>query len=86
MFGVSELKLLKQYIFSDVIYGLYVKIFAQVAGYCEKVASLQDRRAGLYHALEEAILKLKANKDIVAFQNTTKRIGGILLDPQSRQK
>jgi len=48
----------------------------KVAGYCEKVASLQDRRAGLYHALEEAILKLKANKDIQAFQNTTKRIGG----------
>jgi len=48
----------------------------KVAGYCEKVASLQDRRAGLYHNLEEALLKLKANKDISAFQNTLKRIGG----------
>ena len=32
-------------------------IWAQVAGYCEKVAALQDRRAGLYHALEEALLR-----------------------------
>jgi len=48
----------------------------KVAGYCEKVASLQDRRAGLYHNLEEALLKLKANKDISSFQNTVKRIGG----------
>jgi len=48
----------------------------KVAGYCEKVASLQDRRAGLYHNLEEALLKLKANKDISSFQNTLKRIGG----------
>merc|ERR1712096_561919 len=47
-----------------------------VAGYCEKVASLQDRRASLYHNLEEALLKLKANKDISSFQNTLKRIGG----------
>ena len=49
---------------------------AQVAGHCEKVAALQDRRQGLYHALEEAILKLKANKEIASFQNTLKRIGG----------
>ena len=28
-----------------------------MAGYCEKVAALQDRRAGLYHALEEALLR-----------------------------
>merc|ERR1712083_588018 len=48
----------------------------KVAGYCEKVAALQDRRAGLYHNLEEALLKLKANKDISSFQNTVKRIGG----------
>jgi hypothetical protein len=40
------------------------------------VAALQDRRAGLYHALEEALLRLKANKEINAFQNTLKRIGG----------
>lgn len=40
------------------------------------MASLQDRRAGLYHNLEEALLKLKANKDISSFQNTVKRIGG----------
>jgi len=48
----------------------------KVAGYCEKVAALQDRRAGLYQALEEALLRLKANKDVVSFQNTLKRIGG----------
>merc|ERR1719266_256147 len=48
----------------------------KVAGYCEKVAAIQDRRAGLYHNLEEALLKLKANKDISSFQNTVKRIGG----------
>ena len=48
----------------------------QVAGYCEKVAALQDRRTGLYHSLEEALLKLKANKDVQSFQNTLKRIGG----------
>ena len=40
------------------------------------MAALQDRRAGLYHNLEEALLKLKANKDISSFQNTVKRIGG----------
>jgi hypothetical protein len=48
----------------------------QVAGHCEKVSALQDRRAGLYHALEEALLRLKANKEVSAFQNTLKRIGG----------
>jgi len=48
----------------------------KVAGYCEKVTALQDRRAGLYHALEEALLRLKANKEISSFQNTLKRIGG----------
>ena len=65
-----------------------------MAGYCEKVAALQDRRAGLYHALEEALLRLvglcqsikviywtfqyrlKANKEVAAFHNTLKRIGG----------
>jgi len=46
----------------------------KVAGYCEKVASLQDRRAGLYQALEEALLKLKSNKDVTSFQNMLKRI------------
>jgi len=48
----------------------------KVAGHCEKVAALQDRRAGLYHALEEAILRLKANKEVSAFHNTLRRIGG----------
>merc|ERR1712037_331973 len=48
----------------------------KVAGYCEKVAALQDRRAGLYHALEEALLRLKANKEVASFHNTLKRIGG----------
>ena len=62
-----------------------------MAGYCEKVAALQDRRAGLYHALEEALLRLvfgicsflhlslfrlKANKEVASFHNTLKRIGG----------
>jgi oligosaccharyltransferase complex subunit alpha (ribophorin I) len=46
----------------------------KVAGYCEKVASLQDRRTGLYQALEEALLKLKQNKDTNNFQNMLKRI------------
>jgi len=46
----------------------------KVAGYCEKVAGLQDRRSGLYQALEEALLKLKANKDVTSFQNMLKRI------------
>jgi hypothetical protein len=52
-----------------------------VAGHCEKVAALQDRRAGLYHALEEALLRLKANKEVSAFQNTLRRIGGGYIIP-----
>lgn len=30
--------------------------------------------AGLYQALEEALLKLKSNKDVTSFQNMLKRI------------
>ena len=48
----------------------------QVAGYCEKVASIQDKRSVLYHSFEEALLKLKANKDTGAFQSAAKKIGG----------
>lgn len=52
------------------------KIWIQVAGYCEKVASIQDKRSVLYHSFEEALLKLKANKDTGAFQSAAKKIGG----------
>ena len=49
---------------------------AQVAGYCEKVAAIQDKRSVLYHSFEEALLKLKANKDISAFQSAARKIAG----------
>ena len=47
-----------------------------MAGYCEKVASIQDKRSVLYHSFEEALLKLKANKDNSGFQSTIKKIAG----------
>jgi len=46
----------------------------KVAGYCEKVANLQDRRAALYQAMEDAMVKLKSSKDANAFQATLKKI------------
>jgi len=48
----------------------------KVAGYLEKVANLQDRRNGLYQAMEDAIVKFKSNKDSNSFQSTLKRIAG----------
>ena len=48
----------------------------QVAGYCEKVAAVQDKRLSLYHSFEEALLKLKANKDTGSFQSAAKKITG----------
>ena len=47
-----------------------------MAGYCEKVAAIQDRRSVLYHSFEEATLKLKANKDTSSFQSAIKKITG----------
>jgi len=46
----------------------------KVAGYCEKVAAIQDKRSVLYHSFEEALLKLKANKDSHGFQSAIKKI------------
>jgi len=46
----------------------------KVAGYCEKVANLQDRRSALYQAMEDAMVKVKSTKDINAFQATLKKI------------
>jgi len=46
----------------------------KVAGYCEKVASLQDRRVALYQAMEDAMVKLKSNKNVADFQAALKRI------------
>jgi len=46
----------------------------KVAGYCEKVAAIQDKRSVLYHSFEEATLKLKANKDTSSFQSAIKKI------------
>jgi oligosaccharyltransferase complex subunit alpha (ribophorin I) len=47
----------------------------KVAGYCEKVANLQDRRSTLYQAMEDAMVKLKSTKDMAAFQDSLKKIG-----------
>lgn len=47
----------------------------KVAGYCEKVANLQDRRSALYQAMEDAMVKLKSTKDMAAFQDSLKKIG-----------
>ena len=47
-----------------------------MAGYCEKVAAIQDKRSVLYHSFEEATLKLKANKDTSSFQSAIKKITG----------
>jgi len=46
----------------------------KVAGYCEKVANLQDRRSALYQAMEDAMVKVKSTKDINAFQASLKKI------------
>ncbi len=46
----------------------------KVAGYYEKVAAHQDSCSGLYQALDDAIVKLKANKDMAAFQAALKKI------------
>lgn len=46
----------------------------KVAGYCEKVAAHQDARSGLYQALDDAIVKLKAHKNMAIFQATQKQI------------
>jgi len=46
----------------------------KVAGYCEKVANLQDRRSALYLAMEDAMVKVKSSKDVNAFQATMKKI------------
>eukprot|EP00088_Acartia_fossae_P017193 TRINITY_DN1973_c0_g1_i10.p1 TRINITY_DN1973_c0_g1~~TRINITY_DN1973_c0_g1_i10.p1 ORF type:complete len:605 (-),score=156.57 TRINITY_DN1973_c0_g1_i10:614-2428(-) len=48
----------------------------KVAGYLEKVATLQDRRNALYQSIEDAMVKFKSNKDNNSFQSALKRIGG----------
>lgn len=48
----------------------------KVAGYCEKVAAHQDVRSGLYQALDDAIVKLKAHKNMTIFQAALKQISG----------
>ena len=40
------------------------------------MAAIQDKRSLLYHSFEEALLKLKANKDSHAFQQAIKKIAG----------
>jgi oligosaccharyltransferase complex subunit alpha (ribophorin I) len=46
----------------------------KVAGYLEKVANQQDRRNGLYQAMEDAMIKFKSSKDNNSFQASLKRI------------
>jgi len=46
----------------------------KVAGYCEKVVNLQDKRSSLYQAMEDAMVRLKSCKDANAFQTTLKKI------------
>jgi len=46
----------------------------KVAGLCEKVAAIQDRRSGLYQAKEDAMVRLKSNKDANAFEASLKKI------------
>jgi len=48
----------------------------KVAGYCEKVAAVQDRRSALYQAMEDAMVRLKSSKDVNAFQASLKKIAG----------
>lgn len=48
----------------------------KVASFCEKVVNHQDRRSLLYQAMEDAMVKLKSNKDNNSFQATMKRISG----------
>jgi len=48
----------------------------KAAGYLEKVANLQDRRNGLYQAMEDAMVKFKVNKDNNSYQAALKRIAG----------
>ena len=46
----------------------------KVSGYCEKVVVLQDQRWNNYEKFDEALVKLKASKDINAFKNSAKAI------------
>jgi len=46
----------------------------RVAGYCEKVAGHQEKRAGQYQAFENLLVSLKSNKDSGAFQTASKNI------------
>jgi oligosaccharyltransferase complex subunit alpha (ribophorin I) len=47
----------------------------KVSGLCEKLTTIQDRRWGNYEQFDDALVKLKASKDVNAFKLTAKKIG-----------
>lgn len=46
----------------------------KVAGMCEKILGMQDKRNQCYNNFDSALSKLKSTKDSGAFQMTTKKI------------
>ena len=46
----------------------------KVQGVCEKIESMQERRFAAYDQADDALVKLKASKDVAAFQATCKKI------------
>jgi len=50
----------------------------KVSGLCEKICANQDRRWGNYEKFDDALVKLKASKDINAFKATAKTIANDL--------
>ena len=46
----------------------------KVSGFCEKIVGLQDQRWNNYEKFDEALVFLKASKDINAFKNSAKAI------------
>lgn len=50
----------------------------KVSGLCEKVAVNQDRRWNNYDKFDEALVKLKASRDVNAFKMTAKAIANDL--------
>eukprot|EP00093_Oithona_nana_P010989 10989.XXX_374591_372528_1 [CDS] Oithona nana genome sequencing. len=46
----------------------------KVSGYCEKIVVLQDQRWNNYEKFDDALVKLKASKDINSFKNSAKAI------------
>ena len=52
--------------------GLEAKM--KIAGVCEKILALQERRNTNYMQYDDALSKLKSSKDNTAFQNSSKKI------------